>query len=206
MREARRCIRFLAATQSDQISDKRAPICAGLQAAGIDSIQSAIDSNNKAIEQPSISTQGITIDKIVAKDAGAQPQVNALNRALEGQVLNQFETANKKYYFTTDPSGQQVLNVLDKKTGEVTQLKVSNLREENGKIIADTDKGPINIAVSTDKSGQPIIPVNGAGITLKSRRCRSAGPTACSSSAKHGHLAVQERTRYSNGRPVWKKA
>ncbi|MBI5635953.1 hypothetical protein HY993_03250, partial [Candidatus Micrarchaeota archaeon] len=155
------------ATQFDQISKQAGAgdLTAGSKQEAVDSIQRAIDSNNKAIEQPVVSVQGITIDKIVAKDAGAQPQVNALNRALEGQVLNQFETADKKYYFTTDPSGQQVLNVLDKKTGEVTSLKVNSLTEENGKITANTDKGPINIAVSADKSGQPIITVNGAGIT-----------------------------------------
>lgn len=71
------------------------------------------------------------------------------------------ETPDYKYTITTDPSGKQFLNVLDKKTGETKQYEITGpLRREGNDIIVPTDKGDFRFTLDM-QNGQPTLSATG---------------------------------------------
>ncbi len=107
-------------------------------------------------------TPGIKITRVEGHTGIGDAAAAELNAALEKiqgcsgmQIL---ETSGKKFIFTTDENGNPVLRVIDKKTGESTDYKITGpLRQDGKDIIVPTDKGDIKFSIDMNENGQPVL-------------------------------------------------
>ncbi|MBI4406846.1 hypothetical protein HY571_02945, partial [Candidatus Micrarchaeota archaeon] len=109
---------------------------------------------------------GIKINQVIGHPGAGDQAEQELNAALEKiQGCNGFqilETADKKFIFTTDENGNPVLRVIDKKTGESTDYKITGpLRQEGNDIIVPTDQGDFRFNIGMGENGQPMLGVKG---------------------------------------------
>jgi len=108
----------------------------------------------------------------IVPKAGFEEAVDGLNAAIEkvtggkDQGFEVLETPDYAYWFTTDENGKPVLEVRNKKTGEVQQFPITGdmTRDANGNLVIPTEKGPITLNVGTNpQTGNPQLSVEGPG-------------------------------------------
>ena len=92
---------------------------------------------------------------------------NALQSIQGSGGMQSWEDANHLFYLTKDANGNDVLRVVDKKTGEVTDYKVTGPITQNpdGSITIPTDKGDFKFSFDKDPAtGAPILHAEGPGL------------------------------------------
>jgi hypothetical protein len=107
-----------------------------------------------------VGTKGIKIS-----DVAAQPGMDAQARAFKDLIdklqgtagFQVFDTKDKTYYLTDDGK----LKIFDKKTGEITEAKITGpiTKNADGTITVPTDKGDYQFKIDS-QNGQPMITVN----------------------------------------------
>ncbi|OIO23924.1 hypothetical protein AUJ65_02630 [Candidatus Micrarchaeota archaeon CG1_02_51_15] len=115
--------------------------------------------------QSRVACDEIRIDRVIPKAGIGDEAAAEFNRALQ-QIQQEcgfaiLETQDKRYYFHKDENGNDVLDVLDKATGEWTRYnRTGPMRLEGNDIVVPTDQGDVRFNISQDpQSGRPILQV-----------------------------------------------
>ncbi len=93
---------------------------------------------------------------------------NALSSIQGDGGMQSWEDENHLFYLTKDANGNSILRVVDKKTGEATDYKITGPITQNpdGSITIPTDKGNFKFSFGKDDAtGAPILHAEGPGLT-----------------------------------------
>ena len=115
--------------------------------------------------QTSVACDEIRIDQALPRAGIGEDATEEFNRALQ-KIQEQcgfavLETPDHRYYFHKDENGNDVLDVLDKKTGEWTRYnRTGPMRVEGDEIVVPTDQGDFRFKLFQDpQTGKPMLQV-----------------------------------------------
>jgi len=115
--------------------------------------------------QTSVACDEIRIDQVLPKAGIGEDATNEFNNALqkiqEDCGFAVLETPDYRYYFHKDENGNDVLDVLNKKTGEWTRYnRTGPMRVEGDEIVVPTDQGDFRFKIFQDpQTGKPMLQV-----------------------------------------------
>ncbi|MFH0973807.1 MAG: hypothetical protein V1817_03420, partial [Candidatus Micrarchaeota archaeon] len=115
---------------------------------------------------------GVTKVPAVKMDTGEKTGLsddfrNALQSIQGDGGMQSWEDENHLFYLTKDAAGNDVLRVVDKKTGEVTDYKITGdpYLDANGRLVIPTEKGDFKFWFDKDPAtGAPILHAEGPGL------------------------------------------
>ncbi|MEM0475872.1 MAG: hypothetical protein QW343_03695, partial [Candidatus Norongarragalinales archaeon] len=111
-------------------------------------------------------TPAIKMD--AGEKTGLDPTFRNALASIQGEGgMQSWEDENHLFYLTKDAAGNDVLRVIDKKTGEVTDYKITGPLQRNpdGSITVPTDKGNFKFSFDKDAAtGAPILHAEGPGL------------------------------------------
>ena len=107
----------------------------------------------------------IRLDQVIPRTGIGEDAAQEFNRALQ-KIQEEcgfavLETPDHKYYFHKDENGNDVLDVLDKRTGQWTRYnRTGPMRVEGDEIVVPTDQGDFRFKIFQDpQTGKPMMQV-----------------------------------------------
>lgn len=108
---------------------------------------------------------GSTTPKLGASEkTGAETGLQQALAQIQGDGgMQSFETKDHIYAFTKDANGNPILRVIDKKTGQATDYRITGPVESDGKgnLVVPTDKGNFVFGFKQGADGGPVVDVKG---------------------------------------------
>ena len=111
---------------------------------------------------------GSTTPKLsVTEKTGMETGLQQALQQIQGTGgMQSFETKDHIYAFTKDANGNPILRVIDKKTGQATDYRITGepYRDANGNLVVPTDKGNFVFGFKQGPDGGPWLEAKGPGL------------------------------------------